>query len=340
MPDYCDPEHAKQQVPKDIVWGDTDDSFYYFCKGKVGQAGTTVEGSAAEEPRQPIGVLVTVDAEPMDAFDCRYIERQIVTTLATVSGVGVTYTNDRFAIWQAADANFNPERIGEVLIAAIRREWPKIEKVHVKIMFDRQKLPEGAAAIRRCKVRRQAMIDEIREEGMDRFYVCVGCSPFAPDHMCVITPQRPPQCNRPFEMIKTGALYGYDDMTNIHHSHMHRNVNSFNAVDPGECIDLVRGEWAGINAAAAEFTHGRTKRVQLHCIDEFPHTGCGCFRLIMFKTGWACYRDWHHGCRLRRHRPRRPTLAGPALCPCRQAGPRDGWRMSSLSTVAQIPAGA
>ena len=119
---------------------------------------------------------------------------------------------------------------------------------------------------------------------MDRLYVCVGCSPFAPDHMCVVTPQRPPQCNRPFEMIKTGALYAYDDMTNIHHSQLHRNVNSFNAVDKGACIDLLRGEWEGVNAAAVALTHGRTRRIQLHCIDDFPHTGCGCFRLILFKT--------------------------------------------------------
>ena len=102
--------------------------------------------------------------------------------------------------------------------------------------------------------------------------------------MCVVTPQRPPQCNRPFEMIKTGALYAYDDMTNIHHSRMHRDINSFRMIEKGKCLDALRGEWEGVNAAAAELTQGRTTRIQLHCIDEFPHTGCGCFRLIMFKT--------------------------------------------------------
>ncbi len=31
-------------------------------------------------------------------------------------------------------------------------------------------------------------------------------------------------------------------------------------------------------------THSRTSRVFLHTLEEAPHTGCGCFRLIMFET--------------------------------------------------------
>jgi acetyl-CoA decarbonylase/synthase complex subunit beta len=102
--------------------------------------------------------------------------------------------------------------------------------------------------------------------------------------VCVLTPERPPQCGRPLAAIKTGALYGYDDMSNIHHSKLHRQVNSFQVMDKGRCLDPVRGEWEGVNAAASQLSHGRTTRVQLHCLDQFPHTGCGCFRMIMFTT--------------------------------------------------------
>jgi len=284
LPEYCDPENAKRQVPQDIVWGDTPDSFYIVRKGMVDRTGTQVVGSPGNGARSPLGIIVTIDAEPMDAFDRHYIERQVITKLTQVAGVGVTFTDDRFLIWQARDAKFKPDRIGEVLIAAIRHEWPKLAKVGVRIVFDPQSLATLSAVVRREKLARRQEIDEATEESMDRTYACVGCSPFAPDHMCVITPQRPPQCNRPFEMIKTGALYGYDDMTNIHHSQLHRDINSFRVVDKGRCLDPLRGEWEGPNAAAAQLTGGRTKRIQLHCIDEFPHTGCGCFRLILFKT--------------------------------------------------------
>ena len=49
----------------------------------------------------------------------------------------------------------------------------------------------------------------------------------------MLTPQRPPQCGRSYEAIKTGALYAYDDMSNIHHSKLHREINSFLPVDKG-----------------------------------------------------------------------------------------------------------
>ena len=284
LPDYCDPENAKQQVPQDIVWGDTPESFYFVRKGSVERTGTEVAGSPGRSAHAPLGVIVTIDAEPMDAFDRRHIERQIVTTLGMIDGVSVTYADDRFVLWQAKGTKLKPARIGEVLIAAIRREWPKLSKVRVQIIFDAKRLEALVASVRQGKLARQEQIGSATEESMDQMYTCVGCSPFAPDHICVVTPQRPPQCNRPFEMIKTGALYAYDDMTNIHHSQLHRDINSFRIIEKGKCLDPLRGEWEGVNAAAAELTQGRTTRIQLHCIDEFPHTGCGCFRLIMFKT--------------------------------------------------------
>ena len=51
-------------------------------------------------------------------------------------------------------------------------------------------------------------------------------------------------------------------------------------------FDLIgsAGEWSGANQAAARLTGGRITRIQLHSLEEAPHTGCGCFHLILFKT--------------------------------------------------------
>jgi len=85
-------------------------------------------------------------------------------------------------------------------------------------------------------------------------------------------------------LVRYAFVYGYDDMSNIHHSKLHRDINSFLALEKGECIDPVRGEWTGINARAREMTDGRTTRIELHALGETPTTGCGCFGLILFKT--------------------------------------------------------
>ena len=55
LPDYCDAENAKQQVPQDIVWGDTPESFYFVRKGSVEKTGTEVVGSPGKSPHAPHG---------------------------------------------------------------------------------------------------------------------------------------------------------------------------------------------------------------------------------------------------------------------------------------------
>jgi len=199
--------------------------------------------------------------------------------------VGVTGSLGFLTGQNAGTALFDlRQRIGEVLAAAVTHEFPKLTKVRVEIELAPARLADAAGQVRDEKARRREEIDSATEESIADFCACVGCSPFCPDHMCVLTPQRPPQCGRPFEMIKPGALYAWDDMSHIHHSSLHRDHNSFLVIDKGRCIDSLRGEWSGVNEAISNFTHGRTTRVQLHAVGEFPHTGCGCFRLIIFRT--------------------------------------------------------
>jgi acetyl-CoA decarbonylase/synthase complex subunit beta len=262
------------------TWGNTQESFYFLARGPVEACGVEVSGP----PAGPMGVLVTVDAEPMDAFDRRYIESRAALLLPKMPGVLVKHGSGRLTVQLAADAGFVPERIGECLIAVIRHEFPRIEKIQVQIVFDRERLLLMKEIVDAGKARRQAEIHAATEENVPEFITCVGCSAFAPDHVCILTPQRAPQCGRPYEFIKTGAHYGYDDMTNIHHRALHAGLNSFGTCSKGDLLDAAAGEWSGANEAAALLTGGRTRRVQLHSLEDAPHTGCGCFQIILFKT--------------------------------------------------------
>ncbi len=281
LPDYCDPASAGEQIDPAVTWGGSADSFLIVAKGAVAQPGVNVIGS----PGSAIGVTITIDAQPMDAFDRDHIEQAIAGKLAYMPGVAVSFDDDGFAIHQAAGTDLPPERIGEVLLAAVGRDFPKLaEKVRVDVVFDADKLPELAHAAGIEKKLRRRQIDGATEESVDWFIGCTGCSPFAPDHVCIITPDRLTQCGRPLGLLKTSALYSYDDMSNIHHSKLQAGVNSFTVINKGRCLDAIRGEWSGADAHIERMTQGRTKRVHLHCLDELPHTGCGCFQLILFKT--------------------------------------------------------
>lgn len=280
LPPYLEPGSEEEEFQAARTWGDTPDSFYLLRKGTVESTGVEVCG----RPAGPLGVIVTVDAEPMDAFDRRYIGARAARTLSMLPGVRPSRSNGRLVLELAEGVECPAERVGETLVAAIRHEFPKIEKVRAEIIFDTDRLAAEQERVREERERRRAEIEKATEESLDRFVTCIGCSPFAPDHVCILTPERPPQCGRSYESIKTGALYGYDDMSNIHHRRMHSGVNSFGTCEKGERLNPQAGEWSGVNQAAAELTGGRTTRVQLHSLREAPTTGCGCFRMVMFET--------------------------------------------------------
>jgi acetyl-CoA decarbonylase/synthase complex subunit beta len=280
LPKYPAGESATDRFEPAATWGNTPESFYFLDKGQVETCGVEVSGT----PAGPMGVLITVDAEPMDAFDRRYIESRAALLLPKMPGVSLKHGSGRLTVELAPSADFVPERSGECLLAAIRYEFPRIEKIRVQIVFDREWLRATKESINAGRARRLDEIQAATEENVPEFITCVGCSAFAPDHVCILTPHRAPQCGRPYEFIKTGAHYGYDDMTNIHHRALHAGLNSFGTCSKGELLDAAAGEWSGSNEAAARLTGGRIKRVQLHSLEEAPHTGCGCFQMILFKT--------------------------------------------------------
>lgn len=280
LPEYPGGASVTTRFEPAATWGNTSESFYFFEKGPVAACGVEVSGS----PTGPMGVLATLDAEPMDAFDRRYIEARAAVVLSRILGVPAQRSSGRLILRLAPNVHLAQERIGECLIAAIRHEFPRIEKIRVRLVFDQERLQAMKATIDAGRARRLDAIQAATEENVPEFITCVGCSAFAPDHVCILTPQRAPQCGRPYEFIKTGAHYSYDDMTNIHHRALHAGLNSFGTCSKGELLDRVAGEWSGANEAAARLTGGRIQRIQLHSLEEAPHTGCGCFKMIMFKT--------------------------------------------------------
>ena len=280
LPDYMRDEHKDERFEPYVTWGESQESFYVLRKGPVESSGVTVRG----EPDDALGVIVTIEAEPMDSYDRGYLERFLAGSLSMLEGVTSRYRKGHLTLSFAQESSTDPGRIGEALLAFTRHEFPKLNKIKVEIIFEKGVLAEMAPVVQQEVAEREREIEATTEDDSQYFYQCVGCSPFAPDHVCVLTPERPPQCGRPYGKIKTGALYAYDDMSNIHHSWLHRDLNSYRVIDKGVCLDPVTGEWSGINKAATGHSHGRTNRIFLHSLDDHPHTGCGCFRLILFKT--------------------------------------------------------
>jgi acetyl-CoA decarbonylase/synthase complex subunit beta len=244
-----------------------------------------------------MGVELTCDAEPLTASDRQFLERTAVNGISKykvglrggismIKGVRGVINDGRLEVELADETEYTPRQIGSALMATIRHIFPLIDKLAVKIRFDRDLLESEAGRIREELVERRRMIKGATDESIDVFATCVGCSPFAPDHACILTPERPSQCvGADFARFTALARYSHDDTYyDYHHRTPHAGLNTVGVIEKGTCLDAKAGEWSGVNEAVTRLTGGRTRRIQLHSLDEVPHTACGCFKIVMFQT--------------------------------------------------------
>jgi acetyl-CoA decarbonylase/synthase complex subunit beta len=126
-----------------------------------------------------------------------------------------------------------------------------------------------AAEARRIYEARDARARGLSDEEVDTFYACALCQSFAPSHICIITPQRFPNC---------GAISWFDGRAAARID----PKGSIYPIAKGECTDAVKGEYTGVNEAAKKGSMGSVHRVWLYTGFGYPHTSCGCFEAVAF----------------------------------------------------------
>ena len=97
------------------------------------------------------------------------------------------------------------------------------------------------------------------------------CQSFAPDHICIVTPERLGLC---------GAINCLDAKTGKEISPTGPNQ----PIPKGEVIDAIKGQWNGINQAVYDLTHHKLERFNAYTLMEDPMTSCGCFEWIVAMT--------------------------------------------------------
>jgi len=168
---------------------------------------------------------------------------------------------------EAHEAGFTLHHLGNLVQTELRNEFPEIGPVRVSFITDRAEEAKLHPDIQAYKEERSRLIKETREEDLNHFYGCTRCRSFSLGHACTVTPDRPAQCSKPWYQLKANAVLNPGDV-----------YDQCVLVEAGECLDLVRGEYLGVNLSTEERTEGRVNRVFLHSIFGSPHTACSCFQ--------------------------------------------------------------
>lgn len=219
----------------------------------------------------PLGIWVEVGGAKMQKDFEPILERHIHEALNAASGI--FHMGQRDISWiriskDAYKAGFRLHHIGKIIYAKFHHEYSNIvDKVSVFIYTEDQKVKELREVARKVYRERDERMAGLTDEATDVFYSCTLCQSFAPNHVCIITPERSGLC---------GAYNWLDAKA----AHQISPTGPNQPIEKGNCIDEVLGQWDNVNKAILERSHNKIERMSAYSIMVDPMTSCGCFECI------------------------------------------------------------
>jgi acetyl-CoA decarbonylase/synthase complex subunit beta len=240
--------------------------------GKITVIGPDIK-DVKEGSSLPLGIYVEVSGKQLEEELEGVLERRIHEYSNYIEGF--MHLNQRYDIWiRLSKKSFQKglnslKLIGKVLLKLFKSEMSFIEKMQITFITDPEKVQEQWKKAMEIYEARDTRARGMKDEEVDMFYGCSLCQSFAPTHVCVITPQRFSNC---------GAISWFDARASARID----PKGPLFAIEKGELIDPVKGEYAGANEAVKKKSLGAISRVYLYTAFEYPHTSCGCFEGIAF----------------------------------------------------------
>ena len=219
----------------------------------------------------PLGIVVEVSGAKMQKDFEPILERQIHTFLNCAQGI--FHMGQRDIVWiryskEGYEAGLRFHHIGAILHAKLREEYSAIvDRCQVTIYTTLEDVEKHLGAARAAYGARDERMAGMTDESVDTFYSCTLCQSFAPNHVCIITPEHPGLCGAynwldgraAYEIVPTGPNQ---------------------PVPKGHCIDENLGQWEDINTFVFEKSNRALERFSAYSMMIDPMTSCGCFECI------------------------------------------------------------
>lgn len=218
-----------------------------------------------------LGIVVEVAGRKMQKDFEPVLERQIHYFINAASGL--QHIGQRDIAWiriskSADDKGFGLEHFGKILHARLHADFGAIvDKVQVKVYTDKTKVERLLETARAAYDERNRRLADLTDDAVDEFYSCTLCQSFAPNHVCLVTPERLGLC----------GAYNWLDC---------KASNRINPTGPnqpipkGRLLDDFKGYWTGTNDFVQDASHQQVQEVAVYSIMENPMTACGCFECI------------------------------------------------------------
>lgn len=219
-----------------------------------------------------MGIVIQVAGRQMQQDFEPVLERQVHYFVNGASGI--QHVGQRDITWirissDAADKGFDLEHFGKILHARFHEDFGAIvDKVQITIYTDPKLHEKWLQQARKDYDFRNKRLADLTDDKVEEFYSCTLCQSFAPDHVCVVSPERLGLCGA-YNWLDCKASY---------------SINPTGPNQPiklGKLIDFQKGYWEGTNEYAKIGSHGAVPKVSMYSIMENPMTACGCFECIV-----------------------------------------------------------
>ena len=221
--------------------------------------------------RLPMAVVVEVAGRAFQPDFEPILERQIHHLVNYAQGV--MHIGQRDIAWYrigkaAVEKGFSLKHIGTILHAKFHQDFGAIfDKCQIKIYTDKDKVDEITKQARQVYKERDARVENMRDETTETYYSCTLCQSFAPNHVCVVSPERTGLC----------GAYNWMDC---------KASNEINPTGPnqpiqkGETLDEKLGMWQGVNDFVFKASRQKVEKYNFYSLVYDPMTTCGCCEAI------------------------------------------------------------
>ena len=238
--------------------------------GKVEVIGPDID-TVEEGGSLPLGIVIEVAGRKMQPDFEPVLERHTHTFLNHAQGLW--HMGQRDINWvriskDAYRAGLRLAHFGKILHAMLHEDFSSIvDKVQVRIYTGQEQVLALREKARAVFAERDARLAGMTDESVDLFYSCTLCQSFAPNHVCIITPQRSGLC---------GAYTWLDGRA----AHEINPAGPNQPIQKGTAVDERLGQWERVNQFILQKSSGTIERMSAYSMIMDPMTSCGCFECI------------------------------------------------------------
>ncbi|MBU0709793.1 MAG: CO dehydrogenase/CO-methylating acetyl-CoA synthase complex subunit beta [Candidatus Omnitrophica bacterium] len=240
--------------------------------GKIELFGPDVDQLKQGKKSLPLAIIVDVYGRKMQKDLEPILERQIHRFLNYA--MGLMHVGQRDMNWirisnDAYSKGFRLKHIGTILHAMLHQEYSAIlDKVQVKLYTKQEDVDKLLVGAKKAFDERDERISGMSDESVDSFYSCMLCQSFAPNHVCVITPERLGLC---------GAYSWLDAKASFEITPSGPNQ----PITKGVVNDEKLGIWDNVNEFVNQKSNKTIDRVSMYSLMDSPQSSCGCFECIV-----------------------------------------------------------